>query len=281
MTAEFLTTIWGQLGPGRYGELRVISNGHVNSSYSHSVEALVEHSRSANLDGDVYYGVIPRTRMEGKASACEDYTSVLWADVDAKGRDKWAIMQSLRDESKLKQTPSIIVDSGHGFHLYWLLREPALFPVAEGAMRILAKEVLGDAVYDKARILRVPGTTNKKHELPAPVRIVYWDIERKYRIRDFTLPTVHVSPLRSVVPRSAPSWLEELITQGAPRGQRSEASFRAAVWMIRYGWTDEEIAGAFDATPWGIGEKYHEKGNGKRWLELTLKAARRAADLRD
>lgn len=65
--------------------------------------------------------------------------------------------------------PSIVVDSGYGFHPYWILDEPlapADWQVAAHALRaaMVAKGYIGDAgiTTDIARILRTPGSVNRK-----------------------------------------------------------------------------------------------------------------------
>jgi len=64
--------------------------------------------------------------------------------------------------------PSIVVNSGGGLHLYWLLKEP--LPAQEYRERIealnrkLASVLAGDLqATDVCRLMRLPGTTNSKH----------------------------------------------------------------------------------------------------------------------
>ena len=87
--------------------------------------------------------------------------------------------------------PSIIVHSGHGFHAYWLLKEPVR--AEEGAARLArcwgatiaahaqSLDYIVDSVWDLARVLRIPGTINHKAD-PVAVRTVedYTDITRRY-----------------------------------------------------------------------------------------------------
>jgi hypothetical protein len=145
--------------------------------------------------------------------------------------------------------------------------------------------VQGDSVWDAPRILRVPGTTNRKDpDLPVPVRLVLWDVDRRYRIRDFDdlIPRALDGPPPLGVgtwlfPREGdlPIWLQDLIAEGAPKGERSEACFKVVLYLLRYGWTDEQILDVFESNPEGIGDKFRERSNGPRWLARTIKAARR------
>ena len=109
-------------------------------------------------------------------------TYVLWADLDAKIH--CSKQQSLMSLVRYSLPPSVVVDSGHGYHAYWRLRESVEWPFARLAMIGIAKELKGDHVYDQARILRLPGTTNwKEPERPAPVRAIVFDTTN---IRDFS-----------------------------------------------------------------------------------------------
>jgi len=93
--------------------------------------------------------------------------------------------------------PSIVVHSGGGYHVYWLLRSMWYFADAEDKARAAAlvrrfqavyianAAVHGwdvDKVHDLARILRVPGTVNRKEGMARPVRIIAWHPERRYSV---------------------------------------------------------------------------------------------------
>ncbi len=76
--------------------------------------------------------------------------------------------------------PSIIVDSGYGYHAYWTLPDTdtlaptAWVPLAERLKAaVLANGFVGDAgiITDSARVLRPPGTSNYKAGAGAPVTV--------------------------------------------------------------------------------------------------------------
>lgn len=179
--------------------------------------------------------------------------------------------------------PSIIVDSGHGHHLYWLLRDAAPVADASLAMKGIAKEIGGDNTHDPARILRIPGTMNyKDRDNVVPVRLLRLDTTRRYRFSDFSewVDKAHEGrgtphswfPSAQTYERRAdlPPWLDELIANGVPKGGRSEACFKAINWLVKFGWTDEEVRTALLGG--GLGERYHERG--ERLLEFDLRKAR-------
>jgi len=116
----------------------------------------------------------------------------LWADLDAKDfkGGKSEALQNLRGFPLL---PTIIVDSGNGYHAYWLLKEPEAISndsdVAqiEGCNRGLAKALGADAsACDLARVLRLPGTWNVKDPAnPLDVQVVECEPSRQYNFSEF------------------------------------------------------------------------------------------------
>ena len=81
--------------------------------------------------------------------------------------------------------PSIVVFSGGGLHLYWLLKEP--LPAQQYRERIealnrkLASVLAGDLqATDVCRLMRLPGTTNSKHGDVRKVRIERLEPDRRY-----------------------------------------------------------------------------------------------------
>lgn len=297
MRAEFLAELWGE-GPG-YGEIRSIlpsrtpgGKPDIRQDYfeldATGLGVLQASTWSESLMGagrDVYFGVLPRLREEGTNDACPPVTSVLWADIDGKRFPTKDV--ALFTVNRFLVTPQILVDSGHGYHAYWLLSKPEPTELASHAMRGIARTIGGDNVADPARVLRVPGTRNYKSS-PVDVRLLRLDISRRYRFSDFSewvelsmdvdRPKVDREiPTEPVPLDRLPEWLRELIEQPTPRGGRSEKAFKACLWLIRYGWSEDEIEAVFETNPQGIGEKYHERRDGRRWLAVTLRAAREAA----
>jgi len=139
-------------------------------------------------DSDVYFGCglyLPGSAGgRGTAADVAGITSV-WADIDFGPGHKKRVppdeASALRILDSVGIKPSIVVHSGHGLHAYWLLSE---FTSADDGAAGLARRWCGhvravagalgyelDSVGDLSRVLRVPGTMNRKGE-PAPVRLV-------------------------------------------------------------------------------------------------------------
>jgi len=150
-------------------------------------------------------------------------------------------------------------------------------------MSWIADAIGGDHVQDAPRVLRLPGTRNWKRGEPVPCRLLRFKQEYRYRLEDFQalMPPVETRQREQGEPferRDLPDWLVELIEDGAPQGQRSEACFKVALWLMRYGRTNEEIRDIFAGYGTGIGAKYAEKERaGDSWLEYTLRAAEEVA----
>lgn len=83
----------------------------------------------------------------------------------------------------LNPAPSVIVDSGGGYHAYWLLSEPFKLDTDEKRsfavrlQRAWVHHTGGDRnAVDLARVLRLPGSLNHKYDPPRPVTFVQCDL---------------------------------------------------------------------------------------------------------
>lgn len=274
---------WDFIWPG-YGwvELRSIHTAGTLDRWWTTVPVSHEGGilRRAQDCWDVYYGVLPR-KSEGKGTAadCWPTTTVLWADVDAKKFGECDLStnplpdhknDALEEILSFPHQPSAIVDSGHGYHCYWRLTEPVEFDDAEYVMRGIAKWLNGDATYDQARILRVPGTTNwKDPENPVPVRLLKLDHLKRYDLSDFAEITACLEqPIIRSRPQGerrqdAPDMLKDLIDSEPPKGTRSETLYHAIAWMKELGYSIDEALTVVMNSP--VGAKAQERG--ERWAE--------------
>lgn len=288
-------------------EIRAIRDNRVIQRYFNprDVEDLLEmqsHIAQADQGGwDVYYGVLPRMERDGRAESVSAAPTVLWADIDAKAMDHGGpapapVAQKQEAWYRIAEfvpEPSIIVDSGHGYHAYWLLSATVDWRFAEATMRAIAEQLGADHVYDRPRILRIPGTHNHKDDPPTPVRLMRFNRDRLYRpgafvdLRDRGIEIMEPPRVASAAfdgetiarydhDRPLPDWL---LTKIAERGEdRSEHSFSTVLWLLRYGVDPDGIRTIFIATPEGVGNKFWDKGgpgnmNAERWLNLTIKKA--------
>jgi hypothetical protein len=138
---------------------------------------------------DVYVGVA--TRRDDRGGTLEDcrHLIAVYVDIDFKVTPETDARARL---ARFALPPTIIVFSGGGLHVYWLLREPMDLsneaPIAYSLLRRLALALAADlTAAEPARVLRVPGTFNRKPDYPTP-RLVVVEIlepERRYNPSDF------------------------------------------------------------------------------------------------
>ena len=166
-----------------------------------------------NKKNDVYFGVglaseprkptknnpSPRTNNE-----CVTFLPGLWFDFDIETEIKHNVPISIEKavefiESSIPFQPTILIDSGHGLHGYWLFKE--LWDITEPEERLKAADVLSrfqdyilnkgleqgykfDKTADLARVLRLPETINYK-SIPVPVKIYAIDDTERYNPTDY------------------------------------------------------------------------------------------------
>jgi hypothetical protein len=122
-------------------------------------------------DRHVYFGVCPRQRMRvGKEHI--RYIAALWASLDIGHGGHSGPNHNFVDTAEARESiesfplkPSIIVRSGRGFHLYWLLHSQKKIPDAEPVENLLRK--LNDHFRCHSPVglestLRLPGTWNPR-----------------------------------------------------------------------------------------------------------------------
>jgi hypothetical protein len=248
---DFLHAIWGDLD-GRFGEIRSIKGGVVRSSFHSSPETAESDAMVLNsLGHDVYYGVLPRNEEIGRGSAISDVTDVMWADFDGKAYPGGK-GQAFAALAQIAPQAQIVVDSGHGFHAYWLLDGLEPFEEVREVMKGMTVLAGADRTHDKARILRVPGTHNHKTDPAVPVRILRFDtMARRHRLSDF----IDYAEAGSPPPpeRTAQAWGPgedyegrgwETSSEKAPKfgpGERNNGMTRLAGIMFARGMSPEEV----------------------------------------
>jgi hypothetical protein len=218
--ADFLRTLWGDVKG--WAELTAIQGGVVKSfpfTYPDSLDSLIFAAGKHNKTDNVYMGVCLRKdkwpRWTGRMKAGKKEMEfrgteenalssfAVWCEFDFeglghKGRTvpeatarKWLL------EFKLK--PSIIVRSGGGVQVFWLLKEAAqgddLWKVKATNKAIVEHFTVKDEdgkkhgadtqSVDLARIFRIPGSMNMKYTPSRPCEISWWKPEFRYNLPDF------------------------------------------------------------------------------------------------
>jgi hypothetical protein len=254
-----------------------------------------------NQEGmNIYFGVCPRSRCDGKKDAVSQVRA-LWIDLDAKDFDgsKDKALASLDRLPKALQ-PSIVIDSGHGYHCYWLLREAFEVPTMEACAEIeavmkgLAAHLGGDHTSDIGRVLRMPGFLNMKEVTqPVPCAIQKFEPELQFNLSDFDdyalaidttgdRASVHLGQFSRTLSERLEAKRDVLLTNDPDATatwegkrpdlkdqSRSAYTMSMANILVQAGWSDEDIATALACMPSG-----RRAQATKQWIERTIAKAR-------
>ena len=89
---------------------------------------------------------------------------------------------------KLSLHPTIVVNSGHGLHAYWVFNKPITKTEAQSILLNLVKHFDSDpSVAEVARIMRMPDTINYgMPDKPVPCTVLEIN-NNKYEIEDFSV----------------------------------------------------------------------------------------------
>jgi len=224
---QFLEVLFPELHES-FIEVRLIKPDHVlPPTFYESIEQLLNAMPQGigEQNGfNVYFGACLRSRRDGKKDAVKLVWS-LWVDLDAKafGGGKSEALKRLRE---FPLSPTAIVDSGHGYHAYWRLKEPEEIHDPSDVVRIeaylkaLTSALGGDRqAAELARVLRLPATYNVKvPSAPVLVTIVELNPSRQYNLSEFeSLPSVTAytapshSPSSSDAADNSQSWVQKLL----------------------------------------------------------------------
>ena len=259
-TADFLELLFD---PSDLIEIRLIETWKSDSKTcskvidrrwerAHTLIANLQSFRTANENGaNVFFGVNPRLRMgskKGDVALCR----CLWADIDS-------VQQSDTQRWQCLPEPSLIVDSGHGVHLYWILKES--FVVSndgqrehvEGILKGMYQILSADSVQDVSRILRLPGFANVKNfrngAPPLPCVIPHTS-DTSYDLVDFE-PDKAVLPEQSYYLNCATIPNDDRFTSSRIRGlmrllgkdteDRSKRDFYVVIRLLSLGCSQTDI----------------------------------------
>ena len=168
-------------------------------SWPKELDAAVAHCEAANGKLHVYFGVglrrmarRPKDNKDFKLGGKENIGCVTaaFADFDFKDVPEAELRAML---AAFPLRPSIVVKSGHGIHVYWLLDYPAMGEHLEELqlvnLGLLTRFRAQRGPQDYSRILRVPGTLNIKAKYAGekPVtEVTYFHPERRCTLSTLT-----------------------------------------------------------------------------------------------
>ena len=204
--AEFLHHLYTNVDGGHLTIFAITTDGDRLTLWTDlpdGIDAIAD--KAADLDADVWFGVATRCHQldGGRRGGADDCVAIpaLWLDIDIAGPGHLTdhplppgvdAARTILDQ--YPHPPTAIVHSGGGLQAWWLLAEP--LDTGDDADALLASwahtwqtraAALGwhvDNVFDVARVMRLPGTYNRKLDEPRPVTVIEADWGRTYGIDD-------------------------------------------------------------------------------------------------
>jgi putative DNA primase/helicase len=305
---QFLKTLFeschGQI------EIRAInpSEKRAKQFFAPTIDRAVQKAMELVGCANVYFGVTTRKCHGGKKQDTYEFPGV-WVDLDFKdlARGEEEAKERL---NALPLKPTMVVHSGGGYHLYWLLNEPKAIapetiPFYESLNKRFSEILGGDSCHSIEHILRVPGTMNwpderkqRQGRTPTSVRLIFADGPR-YNLADlddgsFEPASSKQSSHRKrqsnseppTVPASLPARFIELLMrqtlfQDIWQGRvahlvdvsRSGYDMVMAYHLTRVGFSDREIRSILRCMPSGRAEEATDD-----YLKRTIKNARLASN---
>ena len=228
-------------------------NGSVVCKNVSSFNVFLATVRSFLVRYNAYISVLPVDTQEGY---------LLWVDYDHNDKEFLA---------SLDPAPSMIVGTGNGYHCYWVLSKAVSKAEIEEKNYSLCKRFGTDHTWDAARVLRVPGTYNKKFGVPTQCRILEYDPSRVYDPEEFpnkkVIALLEDNLIDELVEPSVrkygllPEGIRERIADGHNEGEdRSAKDYLVCGCMVDYGFSNGEIAYTFLNPDNGISGKTLEHG---------------------
>lgn len=189
------------------------------------------------------------------------YTRVLWTEVDFKDIGQDAALAAVE---RFPHYPSIVVSSGGGLHLYWLLRQVIVTHGASWNSELnhlcvepddLKRTLKGigkaigcadTKVAELCRVMRLPGTINTKpSRYGAPCEVI--DMrgpDYDYRELELEYAPLIKKPMRirrelpAAVAGDMPKWVQTYLESGAGRGERNQRLYAVSREYLNRGRTE-------------------------------------------
>lgn len=218
LTATLTQWFDGCRPSGYVSTLRLRSGSHPPRTDWYALDDLDKAGREsahyANTTWNVFTGMAPRDRRlpDGRRGKAEDVAEVpgLWADLDG----AWGVHKARNLPASVEEveaalagfpiSPTALISSGGGVYALWKFRQP----VSQDLWRPEAKKLdaaLGEiwdehgwhldagVVDDAARVLRFPGTINRKGA-PIEVTMLSADWGRTYDLREIADALPNLAP---------------------------------------------------------------------------------------
>lgn len=193
--------------------------------------------RANDAKSNIYTGVLPRSEQKGTADFCLP-GRVVWADFD-NGIDAKTAWKSVK--AKKLPDPSLVVNSGHGTHLFWKLKKKEDPKTLSSFVRDFAVFFESDiSVSDPARILRLPGFVNWKP--PVVQTEIKYSTEAQYDFEELRkiIPAQKIEeiPIHRISKTSGEPIIERArryvsMIPGSCTGGRTNTAYHVACVLVR------------------------------------------------
>lgn len=173
---DFIKTFYKNLS-GFFEVREIAAAGKAKSIYFEDLKELLNYRPPTNKN--IYIGMFTRKRKKGRKEDIKQ-TQALWLDFDDK--DSFYSFEYLVNINKLPE-PTAVINSGHGYHVYYKLEKPAGREI-EPVLKELARKTAADTrAAELARIMRLPATMNVKYP-EKPVKCeVKKIIDKTYKLK--------------------------------------------------------------------------------------------------
>jgi putative DNA primase/helicase len=181
----FLRWLYGDEAPG-WLTISTFDSQPTQWFPAHQLEQVATYCQAIARRYNCYFGLGLRAEQVDGRGESSDVLGIpgLWAEIDVKhaAHTKVDLPETIeeaialvREATPLK--PSLVIRSGYGIHVYWLFREIWIFEDADDRqaayhlLHRLQATIQGvaklhgwdiDSTFDLARVLRIPGTFNRK-----------------------------------------------------------------------------------------------------------------------
>jgi hypothetical protein len=194
---DFLDALFSQYYKEHRGFILVKSvkrgDPKMSTRYFPNIEILAKEHYGE--ERDVYFGICPRERMKAEKEHIH-YIVALWADLDigSEGHEEKKVFfegpqQAAKAIRSFPRAPSIIVESGRGAHLYWLLKQVTEVTdpeKVEKVLRNISEHLQCDTDINLDTVLRLPETVNTKIPgKPVNCDVKFINPNFRYSIQDF------------------------------------------------------------------------------------------------
>jgi P4 family phage/plasmid primase-like protien len=260
-TEILLETLWSDADRGLLAICSLPSGKaeFFDLSEGDAIERASKSIRGANSKQNVYHTLgLLKGLPEGRGKESEVIAiPALWMDIDIAGyaHKKSNLPSSLQecldflDDFPLK--PTLIINSGHGLHVYWVFREVWYFDGVDERKkaRLLSDKFQStliqrakekswdlDKISDLARLLRVPGTYNYKNPHDPKLVEIINSNNYRYNPEDFE-PFLIEAPAES----SKPKFDASRVIEGVSKGERNESIFKLACSKFAKGYDPIDV----------------------------------------